>query len=134
MGYVREATPREVDWRWKVRLITRQSGLPRLRLTRGDFASRCRADGKPDAATDGILVREAGKTFSNAIAEVRERSIFSTTTPDRCGMISLTKPSSIRACGMYQPVELPAGDFTGQIAAALAAGNSVLAKPADKRR
>ncbi|MFP1454730.1 hypothetical protein ACLB1O_12845 [Escherichia coli] len=38
-------------------------------------------------------MREAGKTFSNAIAKCAKRSIFSTTMPDRCGMISLTKPT-----------------------------------------
>ncbi len=93
MGYVREATPSEVEQALEVRLITHQSGLPRLRLNARQFASRCRADGKPDAATDWYSGGEAGKTFSNAIAEVREAVDFSTTTPDRCEMISLTKPT-----------------------------------------
>ncbi|MEZ5972122.1 MAG: aldehyde dehydrogenase family protein [Hyphomonadaceae bacterium] len=33
---------------------------------------------------------------------------------------------------MHQSLEFSAGDFTGQIAAALAAGNTVVAKPAEQ--
>ncbi|MFP1558667.1 aldehyde dehydrogenase family protein [Escherichia coli] len=59
--------------------------------------------------------------------------IFSTTTPDRCGMISLNethRPLGPVVC--ISPWNFPLAIFTGQIAAALAAGNSVLAKPAEQ--
>ncbi|WP_455427681.1 trifunctional transcriptional regulator/proline dehydrogenase/L-glutamate gamma-semialdehyde dehydrogenase [Dryocola sp. LX212] len=81
----------------------------------------------------GILVREAGKTFSNAIAEVREavdflyyyagqvRNDFDNETHRPLGPI---------VC--ISPWNFPLAIFTGQIAAALAAGNCVLAKPAEQ--
>ncbi|QHM71438.1 trifunctional transcriptional regulator/proline dehydrogenase/L-glutamate gamma-semialdehyde dehydrogenase [Mixta intestinalis] len=81
----------------------------------------------------GILVREAGKTFNNAIAEVREavdflyyyaalvHSDFDNETHRPLGPV---------VC--ISPWNFPLAIFTGQIAAALAAGNSVLAKPAEQ--
>lgn len=81
----------------------------------------------------GILVREAGKTFSNAIAEVREavdflnyyaeivRNDFSNDSHRPLGPV---------VC--ISPWNFPLAIFTGQVAAALAAGNSVLAKPAEQ--
>ncbi|MCK8353406.1 aldehyde dehydrogenase family protein, partial [Erwinia amylovora] len=71
----------------------------------------------------GILVREAGKTFSNAIAEVREavdflnyyagqvRDDFDNETPRPLGPV---------VC--ISPWNCPLAIFSGQIAAALAAG------------
>jgi len=81
----------------------------------------------------GLLTREAGKTFANAIAEVREavdflryyaaqaRSDFSNDTHRALGPM---------AC--ISPWNFPLAIFTGQVAAALAAGNPVLAKPAEQ--
>ncbi|MFT0544724.1 trifunctional transcriptional regulator/proline dehydrogenase/L-glutamate gamma-semialdehyde dehydrogenase [Allopusillimonas ginsengisoli] len=81
----------------------------------------------------GILVREAGKTFANAIAEVREavdflryyamqaRTHFSNDTHRPLGPV---------VC--ISPWNFPLAIFTGQISAALAAGNTVLAKPAEQ--
>lgn len=81
----------------------------------------------------GLLVREAGKTYSNAIAEVREavdflryyahqiRDSFDNETHLPLGPV---------VC--ISPWNFPLAIFTGQIAAALAAGNSVLAKPAEQ--
>lgn len=81
----------------------------------------------------GVLVREAGKTFNNAIAEVREavdflhyyagqiRELFDNNTHRPLGTV---------VC--ISPWNFPLAIFTGQIAAALAAGNSVLAKPAEQ--
>lgn len=60
----------------------------------------------------GILVREAGKTFSNAIAEVREAVDF---LHYYAGQLrddfANENPPSGRACGVHQSVELPAGYF-----------------------
>ncbi|UMX90839.1 aldehyde dehydrogenase family protein [Klebsiella pneumoniae] len=76
----------------------------------------------------GILVREAGKTFSNAIAKCAKPLTSCTITPARCATISIMK---LTACWVRWSVSLRGTScwrFTGQIAAALAAGNSVLAK------
>ncbi|WP_145582030.1 trifunctional transcriptional regulator/proline dehydrogenase/L-glutamate gamma-semialdehyde dehydrogenase [Yersinia vastinensis] len=81
----------------------------------------------------GILVREAGKTFSNAIAEVREAVDF---LHYYAGMVrdnfvnDSHRPLGPVVC--ISPWNFPLAIFTGQVAAALAAGNSVLAKPAEQ--
>ncbi|WP_435954323.1 trifunctional transcriptional regulator/proline dehydrogenase/L-glutamate gamma-semialdehyde dehydrogenase [Dryocola sp. BD626] len=81
----------------------------------------------------GILVREAGKTFSNAIAEVREAVDF---LRYYAGQVrddfdnETHRPLGPVVC--ISPWNFPLAIFTGQIAAALAAGNSVLAKPAEQ--
>ncbi|MCY4542679.1 MAG: bifunctional proline dehydrogenase/L-glutamate gamma-semialdehyde dehydrogenase PutA, partial [Rhodobacteraceae bacterium] len=75
-----------------------------------------------------LLCREAGKTLSDAIAELREAVDFlryysaeALRYPDR-------RPSGLAAC--ISPWNFPLAIFTGQIAGALAAGNGVVAKPA----
>lgn len=81
----------------------------------------------------GVLVREAGKTFNNAIAEVREAVDF---LHYYAGQIredfanDTHRPLGPVVC--ISPWNFPLAIFTGQIAAALAAGNSVLAKPAEQ--
>lgn len=81
----------------------------------------------------GILVREAGKTFSNAIAEVREAVDFlhyyAGIVRDNFANDS-HRPLGPVVC--ISPWNFPLAIFTGQVAAALAAGNSVLAKPAEQ--
>ena len=80
----------------------------------------------------GILVREAGKTFNNAIAEVREAVDF---LHYYAGVRDDFANDSHRPLGpvvCISPWNFPLAIFTGQIAAALAAGNSVLAKPAEQ--
>ena len=93
-----------------------------------------------------LCVREAGKTFAAAVSEVREAA-------DMCryyaGMArklmgkpnALTGPTgesnqlSLHGRGVFvciSPWNFPLAIFTGQVAAALAAGNSVIAKPADQ--
>ncbi|MFZ4832021.1 trifunctional transcriptional regulator/proline dehydrogenase/L-glutamate gamma-semialdehyde dehydrogenase [Rouxiella sp. Mn2063] len=81
----------------------------------------------------GILVREAGKTFNNAIAEVREAVDFlhyyAGQVRDNFSNDS-HRPLGSVVC--ISPWNFPLAIFTGQVAAALAAGNSVLAKPAEQ--
>jgi RHH-type proline utilization regulon transcriptional repressor/proline dehydrogenase/delta 1-pyrroline-5-carboxylate dehydrogenase len=81
----------------------------------------------------GLLVREAGKSLPNAVGEVREAVDFlryyaaeidSNLTPDN------HRPLGPVVC--ISPWNFPLAIFTGQIAAALAAGNPVLAKPAEE--
>ncbi|BCR27898.1 bifunctional protein PutA [Aeromonas caviae] len=81
----------------------------------------------------GLLVRESGKTFANAIAEVREavdflryyaaqaRNHFANDTHRPLGPV---------VC--ISPWNFPLAIFSGQVCAALAAGNTVLAKPAEQ--
>ncbi len=81
----------------------------------------------------GVIVREAGKSLPNAIGEVREavdflryygaqvRDSFSSDTHRPLGPV---------VC--ISPWNFPLAIFTGRVAAALAAGNTVLAKPAEE--
>ncbi len=74
-----------------------------------------------------LLSREAGKTPNDAVAELREAvdflRFYGANAPS-------TPPAGIFTC--ISPWNFPLAIFSGQIAAALAAGNAVLAKPADQ--
>ncbi len=74
-----------------------------------------------------LLAREAGKTWPDAVAELREAVDFlryyAANIPD-------ADPVGIFTC--ISPWNFPLAIFTGQIAAALACGNAVLAKPAEQ--
>ncbi len=76
-----------------------------------------------------LLAREAGKTLADAVAELREAVDFLRYYAD--GVAGLTAPArGVFTC--ISPWNFPLAIFTGQIAAALAAGNAVLAKPAEQ--
>ena len=81
----------------------------------------------------GLLVRESGKTFNNAIAEVREAVDFlryyAVQARDFFANDS-HRPLGPVVC--ISPWNFPLAIFSGQVAAALAAGNTVLAKPAEQ--
>ncbi|MFL6633265.1 MAG: trifunctional transcriptional regulator/proline dehydrogenase/L-glutamate gamma-semialdehyde dehydrogenase [Massilia sp.] len=77
-----------------------------------------------------LAVREAGKSLPNAIAEVREAVDFL-----RYYAAEIRNAPEARALGpvtCISPWNFPLAIFTGQVAAALAAGNVVLAKPAEQ--
>jgi RHH-type proline utilization regulon transcriptional repressor/proline dehydrogenase/delta 1-pyrroline-5-carboxylate dehydrogenase len=75
-----------------------------------------------------VLTREAGKTPLDAIAELREAVDFLRYYSARVGELKMPARGLV-SC--ISPWNFPLAIFTGQIAAALAAGNGVLAKPAD---
>ena len=93
-----------------------------------------------------LLVREAGKTWPDAISEVREAADFcryyAKLVREQFGAPTLlTGPvgernsHQLHGRGVFvciSPWNFPLAIFTGQIAAALAAGNAVLAKPAEQ--
>jgi RHH-type proline utilization regulon transcriptional repressor/proline dehydrogenase/delta 1-pyrroline-5-carboxylate dehydrogenase len=75
-----------------------------------------------------VLAREAGKTLADAVAELREAVDFL-----RYYAAQSAQPHPARgvfAC--ISPWNFPLAIFSGQIGAALAAGNAVLAKPAEQ--
>ncbi|MFT3965921.1 MAG: bifunctional proline dehydrogenase/L-glutamate gamma-semialdehyde dehydrogenase PutA [Sphingobium sp.] len=80
----------------------------------------------------GLIVREAGKSLPNAVAEVREAVDFlryyAVQARGICGPD--IRPLGPAVC--ISPWNFPLAIFTGQVAAALAAGNPVLAKPAEE--
>lgn len=93
-----------------------------------------------------IVMREAGKTLNDAIAELREAVDFlryyaararmefaePTILPSPTGEIDTI---ALHGRGVFlciSPWNFPLAIFTGQVSAALAAGNAVLAKPAEQ--
>ncbi|WP_173910837.1 trifunctional transcriptional regulator/proline dehydrogenase/L-glutamate gamma-semialdehyde dehydrogenase [Acinetobacter sp. Marseille-Q1618] len=80
-----------------------------------------------------LLCRESGKTYSNGIAEVREAVDFLRYYAAQ--MQSISKATALKALGTVlciSPWNFPLAIFTGQVAAALVAGNTVIAKPAEQ--
>jgi RHH-type proline utilization regulon transcriptional repressor/proline dehydrogenase/delta 1-pyrroline-5-carboxylate dehydrogenase len=76
-----------------------------------------------------VLCREAGKTPLDAIAEIREAVDFLRYYAAQAIHLGNQQARGIISC--ISPWNFPLAIFTGQISAALAAGNGVLAKPAD---
>lgn len=134
VGYVREATEAEVDQALESAVNNAPIWFatpPQERAAILERAAVLMEDQMQQLI--GILVREAGKTFSNAIAEVREAVDF---LHYYAGQVrddfdnETHRPLGPVVC--ISPWNFPLAIFTGQIAAALAAGNSVLAKPAEQ--
>lgn len=75
------------------------------------------------------LCREAGKTAADAIAEIREAVDFLRYYAAEAIRLENFQARGVVTC--ISPWNFPLAIFTGQIAAALAAGNGVIAKPAD---
>ncbi|MBO6918889.1 MAG: bifunctional proline dehydrogenase/L-glutamate gamma-semialdehyde dehydrogenase PutA [Rhizobiaceae bacterium] len=76
-----------------------------------------------------VLCREAGKSPKDAVAEIREAVDFLRYYAAQATQLGEQKARGIISC--ISPWNFPLAIFTGQISAALAAGNGVLAKPAD---
>src|SRR5205814_732299 len=93
-----------------------------------------------------LIVREGGRTIPDALSEVREavdylRYYAVRARADFAGPTPLPGPAGerneieLRGRGVFaciSPWNFPLAIFTGQIAAALAAGNGVIAKPAEQ--
>lgn len=147
VGTVIEAAPAHLDeaiararaaWgRWD-----RSGGTARAQVLRamGDALER---------ATDrlvALLALEAGKTFADGVAEVREAVDFFRYYANLAeeqfgapraltGPVGETNHWQMTGRGVFaciSPWNFPLAIFTGQIAAALAAGNAVVAKPAEQ--
>jgi RHH-type transcriptional regulator, proline utilization regulon repressor / proline dehydrogenase / delta 1-pyrroline-5-carboxylate dehydrogenase len=94
----------------------------------------------------GLCIREAGKTAGNAISDVREAIDFlryyaAQARAEFARPLLLPGPTgernelSLSGRGIFaciSPWNFPVAIFTGQVAAALAAGNTVIAKPAEQ--
>jgi RHH-type transcriptional regulator, proline utilization regulon repressor / proline dehydrogenase / delta 1-pyrroline-5-carboxylate dehydrogenase len=93
-----------------------------------------------------LAIREAGKTIPDAVAEVREAVDFLRYYAGRAradfaeplalpGPTGETNQLALQGRGVFvciSPWNFPLAIFTGQVTAALAAGNSVVAKPAEQ--
>ncbi|MFN3885517.1 MAG: trifunctional transcriptional regulator/proline dehydrogenase/L-glutamate gamma-semialdehyde dehydrogenase [Aquabacterium sp.] len=79
-----------------------------------------------------LTVREAGKSWSNAVAELREAVDFLRYYAQQARGFDPATHVPLGPILCISPWNFPLAIFTGQVAAALAAGNPVLAKPAEQ--
>ena len=80
-----------------------------------------------------LLAREAARTLADAVSEVRETVDFLRFYAAEAERLERQAPG--RGRGVFvciSPWNFPLAIFTGQVAAALAAGNAVIAKPAEQ--
>ncbi|CAN5138614.1 trifunctional transcriptional regulator/proline dehydrogenase/L-glutamate gamma-semialdehyde dehydrogenase [soil metagenome] len=134
VGWVRPATPQEVE-----QAVSRAVSAAQIwQGTPPSARAACltRAADLLEQRTQsllGLIVREAGKSLPNAIAEVREAVDF---LRYYAAQVEATfdndshRPLGVVLC--ISPWKFPLAIFTGQVAAALASGNCALAKPAEQ--
>jgi len=92
-----------------------------------------------------LIVREGGRTYADAVAEVREAADFCRyyalqartafapkILPGPAGERNELRLHGRGVFACISPWNFPLAIFTGQVAAALAAGNTVIAKPAEQ--
>jgi RHH-type proline utilization regulon transcriptional repressor/proline dehydrogenase/delta 1-pyrroline-5-carboxylate dehydrogenase len=146
VGSVRDATPAEIAMAFDAGGASQpawNSSGGDARAAMLDKASDLLETGRADF--HGLLVHEAGKTLSDAIAEVREAVDFCRyyaacareqfAHPKRLGgPTGESNELSLHGRGVFaciSPWNFPLAIFAGQVTAALAAGNTVVAKPAE---
>src|SRR3989442_1060556 len=93
-----------------------------------------------------LIVREGGRTYADAVSEVREAADFCRyyavqakidfeEPKELAGPAGERNELQLHGRGVFaciSPWNFPLSIFTGQVAAALAAGNTVIAKPAEQ--
>ncbi len=98
---------------------------------RADFLGRLAA--ALEAARDELVllcIKEAGKTLADALAEIREAVDFCHYYAAQARALPPGEPLGVLLC--ISPWNFPLAIFLGQVCGALAAGNAVLAKPAEQ--
>ncbi|MCX7169960.1 MAG: bifunctional proline dehydrogenase/L-glutamate gamma-semialdehyde dehydrogenase PutA [Proteobacteria bacterium] len=79
-----------------------------------------------------LCIREAGKTWSNGVAEVREAVDFCRYYAQQLSISQLQTEVVPGPVVCISPWNFPLAIFIGQVSAALAAGSPVIAKPAEQ--
>ena len=146
VGSAVDATPAAIDAAFVAAAAAQRAWDERGGGARADILDRAAGllEGRREEFLS-LLVREAGKTLPDAVAEVREavdfcryyavraRELFG--APLRlAGPTGETNELSLQGRGVFaciSPWNFPLAIFAGQVTAALAAGNSVIAKPAE---
>ncbi|MEZ5606396.1 MAG: trifunctional transcriptional regulator/proline dehydrogenase/L-glutamate gamma-semialdehyde dehydrogenase [Burkholderiaceae bacterium] len=81
----------------------------------------------------GLIMREAGKTLANAVGEIREAVDFMRYYGAQvAAQFDNARHRPLGVVLAISPWNFPLSIFCGQVSAALAAGNAVLAKPAEQ--
>ena len=146
VGTTRDATPDEIKLAFDAGAAAQPAWNSSGGDARADLLEKASDMLESDRATfHELLVREAGKTISDAIAEVREavdycryyalRARKQFANPERLeGPTGEMNELMLQGRGVFaciSPWNFPLAIFAGQVTAALAAGNAVVAKPAE---
>ena len=147
VGHVHEANDRAADGALDLACAAAPAWAATPAEHRADCLERA-ADLMEESTAEAmaIAVREAGKTIPDALAEVREAVDFCRyyahrARADFAGAQTLAGPTgesnrlSLHGRGVFiciSPWNFPLAIFTGQVTAALVAGNAVIAKPAEQ--
>ena len=135
VGVVIEASPGEVE----AALAAAEAFAPHWGASAPDFRASLLEHAADlleahRAVLISLAVREAGKSLPNAIAEVREAADFcryyAQQMRNRFENVDQAEPLGPVVC--ISPWNFPLSIFMGEVSAALAAGNTVLAKPAEQ--
>ena len=134
VGMVLDATPSDVE----IALTAASEAAPAWAGTEPDSRARLLEQAAELFEQDrpmlvALAVRESGKTLANAVGEVREAVDFLRYYAARVRAEfdpATHVPLGVVAC--ISPWNFPLAIFTGQVAAALAAGNVAIAKPAEQ--
>jgi RHH-type proline utilization regulon transcriptional repressor/proline dehydrogenase/delta 1-pyrroline-5-carboxylate dehydrogenase len=129
VGAVSEASDDDVECALEAALRSTWRAMPAVE--RAGILERA-ADGL-EARTPTFLhlaVREAGKTLPNAVGEVREAIDFCRYYARR--LRAAPAAEALGTIVAISPWNFPLAIFVGQVSGALAAGNAVIAKPAEQ--
>ncbi|TIC83805.1 trifunctional transcriptional regulator/proline dehydrogenase/L-glutamate gamma-semialdehyde dehydrogenase [Crenobacter intestini] len=134
VGVVHDAGEEEVD----LALAAATAAAPGWAATAPQARAACLAAMADlmEAHTPALMmlaVREAGKTLPNAIAEVREAVDFCRYyAAEAAARLDNARHPALGPVVCISPWNFPLAIFVGEVAAALVAGNTVLAKPAEQ--
>ncbi len=133
VGYVTEASSEGVAKAAKLALAAASEWATVPPRERGDRLDRAADLMQAKISTlIGLAIREAGKSAANAIAEVREAIDFLRYYAEQARRTLGAAHQPLGPIVCISPWNFPLAIFSGQIAAALVAGNPVLAKPAEE--
>ncbi|WP_245312387.1 trifunctional transcriptional regulator/proline dehydrogenase/L-glutamate gamma-semialdehyde dehydrogenase [Rhizobium sp. R693] len=133
VGSVREATVQEAAHAAAIALKAASSWAAASPLARAALLDRAADIMQAKMETLlGLIIREAGKSLLNAVAEVREAIDFLRYYAEQSRRTLGPSHAPLGPVVCISPWNFPLAIFTGQVAAALVAGNPVLAKPAEE--
>ncbi|HEY1942120.1 MAG TPA: bifunctional proline dehydrogenase/L-glutamate gamma-semialdehyde dehydrogenase PutA [Roseiarcus sp.] len=134
VGHVADASPGDVEFAFRRAGLAATTWSAREPRERASVLIAAAARFEAEAPRlAGLICREAGKALPNALGDVREAVDFLRYYAARIS--SDFDNATHRPLGVIvsiSPWNFPIAIFTGQIAAALAAGNAVIAKPAEE--
>ena len=132
VGHAQDASPADID------RALRAACASAARWAATPAGTRCAALRRAADALErrmtillGLIAREAGKSIPNAIGEVREAVDFLRYYANEAEH-GLADAHPLGPVVCISPWNFPLAIFLGQVAAALAVGNPVLAKPAEE--